>query len=198
MPGANPVFASWDALDAECAAGWGLCEVRMIEHRDPRVSPRMLLGHHFDFGRDIESVDGHYLAVIVERRHSNDLSGPDVDEAVRLQRPVVVSDVERAVRGDHLHVRVENAFVVREIEAAAEWKCFPASDVGQPDNGAANASPAQAVGLLHDGRPAHLLIYRGSDNLFYGHTSLELDYAGNSAPIRNRCDFVRLRGWRDD
>src|SRR5450759_5707746 len=62
MPGANAVSAGWNAVDAECPVRGCLCVVGMIKHRDPGVSPRMLLAHDLDLGGLFEPIDRDYLS----------------------------------------------------------------------------------------------------------------------------------------
>src|SRR5688500_10977497 len=102
MPGADEILAGWNALDAEGPGRRGLRIVRVIENGDPRPFPRMPIGHNLDLRRLAKRVERDYFALIVERRDTDDLSGPDVDEAVGVQQSVVVADVERSHGGDCL------------------------------------------------------------------------------------------------
>ena len=113
----------------------------MIEYRDPGVSPRMPVGHHLDLGGLLEPVDRDYLAIIVEWRDSDDLSGPDIDEAVRVHRSVVVADIQRSARRHRLHIGIESAVRVGELEPALQRKRLARVDVGNPDDRTSDARP---------------------------------------------------------
>lgn len=106
------VFASRNSVDAESAIRRGLREVRVVENREPRVRPWMLLADNLDFRWLGKAVDGHDLAVIVEWRYTDQLPSSDIEEFVGLKRAIVVGDVERPVGRDRLDEGIENAVVV--------------------------------------------------------------------------------------
>lgn len=139
MPRTHVVFPGRNSIDAKRADVRRLREVGMIEDGDPCVRPRMLLADHLDFRRFIEPIYRHHLAVIIERRDGGDLAGANIDEPVGMQRPIVVADIQRARRRDHLDEWIENAAVVRKLEPALEWERLAAANVSQPDDRAGNA-----------------------------------------------------------
>ena len=120
MPRTDAIFPGGNSIDAERARRGGLRKIGMIEHGNPRVGPRVLLTHYFYLSGLPELVDRNNLAVVVEWSDADNLSGADVDEAVGVKGSVIVADVERAARRDHLHVGVEDTGIVGELEAALD------------------------------------------------------------------------------
>lgn len=198
MPGANAIPAGRNAFNGERPARRGLRVVRVIQNSDPGMSPRMAVGHDLDLGRLFESVERNYFAVIVERRDADDLPGPDVDEAVGVQRPVVVADVERPVRRHRLDVGIEDAMGVGELGPALERKSFSAPDIGKPDNCSADARSGKPDVSLHDRVSAHILIDGGPNDRGFRCGSLELDDTGDRAARNDSDDPVGLGRGRDD
>ena len=111
----------------------------------------MLLADDFDLRRLLEVIHRHHFAIVVERRHTGDLSGSDVDELVGVQRTVVVGDVESAAGRYRLHVRIERAIIVGKIEALLQRKRLAAANVGKPHHCARDTRPRQAD-VLRDNR----------------------------------------------
>ena len=144
-----------------------------------------------------ESIDWNHLSIVVERCHRCDLSGSNVDEAIGVERSVVVADVEGAVGRHHQHERVEGAVIVRQIETSFEGKCFAATDIGQPDNRSSNASSGKCDALFHDRIATDILIDRGADDLCDRRSSFEVDRSGNRAAGAHQRDFVWLSCGRD-
>ena len=150
MPGADAIPAGRNSVDGERPVRGGLRVVGMIEDGDPGTRPRMLVRHHLDLGRLAEAVDRHYLAVIVEWCDARDLSGPYVDETIRVDQSVVVADIERPACRYRLDVGVESAIGVVQLESALQWKRFAAPDVGNPHDGPTDTGSGERDVFLHD------------------------------------------------
>ena len=105
----------------------------MVENGEPCMLPRMLLANHFHFRRLLELVNGHYLAVVVEWRNGSNVAGSHVDEPVRVKRPILIANVQSAIRENDLDVRIEDAVAVGELEAPLQRERLSRPDVGKPD-----------------------------------------------------------------
>src|SRR2546423_2630873 len=135
----------------------------MIENSDPGVTPGMPVRHDLYLGSLLEPINWDYFAIIVERSDSNDLSRPNIDEPVRVQRSVVVAHIERSARRHRLHIGIERAVRVGELKPALHWERFPGVDVGNPDDRTGKAGPEKRDVLLYDRVSADALIDCGPD-----------------------------------
>ena len=158
----------------------------------------MLVRHHLDLGRLAEAVDRHYLAVIVEWCDASDLSGPYVDETIRVDQSVVVADIERPACRDRLDVGVESAIGVVQLESALQRKRFAAPDVGNPHDGPADTGSGERDVSLDDRVSAHALIDGGTDDRRHGSRSVEIDGTGDRPAANHRDNPIGLTRWGDD
>src|SRR5437773_8557821 len=101
----------------------------------------MQVANDFDFRRLGESViEWHDLSLIVERSERDSSSRRDVDEPVEVKDAIFGRHVERAVGENHLHVRIENAMIVGELETPRVRERLAAPSVRQPGEDSAYAA----------------------------------------------------------
>ena len=158
----------------------------------------MLLTDDLDFCRFLELVHGNHFTVVIERSDSRDVAAPDVDEAVRVKRAIVVADIQRAVGEHDLHVWIEDAVVIRQLEPALQRECLSGSDISQPHNRTGHTSTCMVDALEGERVTTGRDIGAGSHNAIGRERSVEVNGSVNGSA---RCDanhLVRLRRGGDD
>src|SRR5436853_3464372 len=111
----------------------------------------MHVAHDFNLRGLLERViEWHDLSLIIERGESDGTAAGDVDESIEMQDAIFTGDVERAASENDLDVRIESAVIVCELEAARQRQRFPAANVGEPNQRAADS--ASGVRESHTGR----------------------------------------------
>jgi len=175
------VLACRNGVDAESAIRRCLREVRMVENGEPRVSPWMLFAHYLDLRRLRKPVDGDDFPIIVEWRDADQLSGPDVEELVGLERAIVVGHVERPIGRNRLNKRIENAVVVGQIVPALERESLSSADVGDPDNRSSDPGSGKRDVFLDDGISAYVLVDRRPDDLGHDRSTVKVNGTSNGS-----------------
>ncbi len=130
------------------------------------------------------------LSGIVEGSDSLDGSASHIDETIGVKRLVFRSDVERAGGVDHLHVRIEGAVVIGELETALERQRLSTPDVGEPDQCAADARSGALYPPFEDLSAADVLVERGTDDRIRRNGPIGIDGSGDAA-TGNRNHRVR-------